>query len=75
MKPLIRYISPLLIGGLMLTFYYHTPYNKDAVVKVDSCLIKTQQAKPVAACNIPENSFSFFRDVIAKILPVLKSLN
>ena len=75
MRSLIRYISPLLISGLVLTFCYHTPYTKDEAVKVDPCLIQTQQAKQVAACNIPENSFSFFRDVITKISPVLKNLN
>jgi hypothetical protein len=74
-RSLIRYISPLLIGGLILTFFYHTSYIKDEIVKADSCLVKTRQAKHAVACKIEEKGFSFFRDVVANIWPALKSLN
>jgi hypothetical protein len=72
MNPVIRYISLLLICGLMLPFYDNI---KNEPGKIYACLPKTQTIKYSLSGEINENSFSFIRDVVANILPALKNLN
>jgi hypothetical protein len=76
MKPLlIRYIGLLIICGLMLPFYRYTIGTTGKMVKKVSNLITTPPVKHRLTGKIHENSFSFFRDVVTNILPVLKNLN
>jgi hypothetical protein len=76
MKPLlIRYIGLLIICGLMLPFYRDTINPTGEMVKKVSNLTTTQPVKHSLSGKIYDNSFSFFRDVVTNILPVLKNLN
>ena len=75
MKCLTRYISLLLVSGLMLSFYYNYTYIIGDSCKVCLYQAKTQPVKESLQCKSGENGFSFFKDVIANILPALKSLN
>jgi hypothetical protein len=72
MKASIKYMSLLLIGGLMLVFYFNTISGPETVDGVCSYSAKSQLIKQ---CRNEEHCFSFFKDVIANILPALKKLN
>jgi hypothetical protein len=73
MKILIRYISLLFICGLMFSLG-HT-YIIGNTCKVYPNKAKTLPVTENLQSKLNENGFSFFKDVIANILPVLKSLN
>jgi hypothetical protein len=75
MKRLTRYIGLLMIGGLMFSFHHHHTYIIGNTCKVCFYQAKTQPVKESVQCKSDENGFSFFKDVIANILPALKSLN
>jgi hypothetical protein len=75
MKLMTRYISLLFICGLMFSFHHNYTYIIGSTCKAPSYLAKTQPVKEGSACKLSENGFSFFKDVVANILPVLKSLN
>jgi hypothetical protein len=75
MKPLTRYIGLLLIGGLMFSSRHHDTYIIGSAYKACCYQAKTQLVKESQQCESGENGFSFFKDVIANILPALKSLN
>jgi len=75
MKPLtiIKYISPLLFGGLILSFYY-TLNNKTR----PGCYPKPiQQQMEIGkiANKVKPAGFCFFKDIVSELFPVLKSLN
>ncbi|MDB5025165.1 MAG: hypothetical protein JWP78_2920 [Mucilaginibacter sp.] len=72
---LIRYISLLLICGLMLFFYFNAANTAGNSSKTHCCLTKIRPVKKSLQNKLDENGFSFFKDVIANILPALKSLN
>jgi hypothetical protein len=72
MKPSIKYIGLLLVGGLMFVFYFNAISDKIATDK--TCLYQSQDLA-IRQCRNEEHSFSFFKDVIANILPVLKMLS
>lgn len=74
MKPLTRYISLLLVGGLMLSFYYNYTYIIGDFCKVQSYVAKGQPVKATLQCESGGESFSFFKDVIFNIAPALKNL-
>jgi hypothetical protein len=74
MKLLIRTISLLLICGLMASFYQNHTYIIGMDCKTPAKL-KVQPVKKSLDCKLNDTSFSFYKDVLANILPVLKSLN
>ena len=74
MKLLIRYISLLVICGLMFSFCYNYTYIIGNYCKA-SYKTTVQPVKESPDCNLNNAGFSFFKDVLANILPVLKSLN
>ncbi len=59
----------------MLFFYHHATNTTGNPGKTYSYLTKTQAGKKNLRNRLNENGFSFFKDVIANILPALKSLN
>lgn len=95
MRPLIRYISPLLLCGLMFSFFHNNPRttskcsqpavgqrngagsqnifiscaNGGSFIKKIATMKSTQQQ-----AHPNENGFSFFKDVIANIVPALKNI-
>mgnify|MGYP006951099861 CR=1 FL=1 len=73
MKPVNRYISLLLICGLMLPLYDKHTYNDIGDKNnVQGCRQKIQLAQePDSKTN--EDGFSFFKDVISNIVPELKN--
>jgi len=74
MKPVNRYISLLVICGLMLPLYdKHTYYNIGIKHNAQICPKKMQPVKE-PDCKTDERGFSFFKDVISNIIPVLKNL-
>jgi hypothetical protein len=73
MKPVNRYISLLLICGLMLPLYDTHTYNIGMKNNVQICQEKTLSIKE-SNCNSNERGFSFFKDVISNIVPALKNL-
>jgi hypothetical protein len=75
MKLMIRYISPLLICGLILAHHQYTAVNSGKAGKASPYLSKAQIGKNCAQDKPCEKGFSFFKDVIANILPALKNLN
>jgi hypothetical protein len=72
MKPSTKYISLLFIGGLMLFFY---PSKISDPGRIDAPCSHLAKSQTIKQCSSKENSFSFFKDVIANILPELKKLN
>ncbi len=74
MKLLIRYISLLLICGLMFSFCYNYTYIIGNYCKAHY-KSKVHLVKESQDCNLNNAGFSFFKDVLVNILPVLKSLN
>ena len=75
MKSMIRYISPLLICGLIMARHQYIPVNGGKTGRARTYLSKTQTFKNNMQEKPSEKSFSFFKDVIANILPALKNLN
>ena len=75
MRSMIRYISPLLICGLIMAHHQYTAVNGGKTGKACTYLSKTQTGKNSVQEKPCEKSFSFFKDVIANILPALKNLN
>lgn len=74
MKPVNRYISLLVICGLMLPLYdKHTYINIGTKNNAHVCQKKMQLVKE-SGCNTDEEGFSFFKDVISNITPALKNL-
>ncbi|MBV8388487.1 MAG: hypothetical protein JO080_01670 [Mucilaginibacter sp.] len=74
MKPVNRYISLLLICGLMLPLYdKHTYYNTGIKNNAQTSREKLQPIKE-SDCKTKEGSFSFFKDIISNIAPALKNL-
>lgn len=74
MKPLKKYISLLLICGLMLPLCDQHAYSN--IGKKNSapiCRGKIQSVK-TSDCEADEGGFSFFKDVISNITPALKNL-
>lgn len=70
MKPVNRYISLLLICGLMLPLYdKHTYNNIGKKINAPICREKVQSVK-----TSDEVGFSFFKDVISNMTPALKNL-
>lgn len=75
MKPVNRYISQLLICGLMLPLYDKHTYNNIGITNnAPACRGKTDPVKE-CDCKTDEGGFSFFKDVMSNIAPVLKYLN
>jgi hypothetical protein len=74
MKLLIRYISLLVICGLMFSFYHNYTYIIGSYCKAPY-KAEVQPVKESPDCKLDNNGFSFLKDVLANILPVLKSLN
>ena len=74
MKPVKRYISLLLICGLMLPLYNKHTYNNIGIN--GNAQICQEKSKSVSApdCKTDERGFSFFKDVISNIVPALKNL-
>lgn len=74
MKPVNRYISLLLICGLMLPLYDKHTYN-DIGTKYNARVCQ-EKILPVKApdCKSDEDGFSFFKDIISNIAPALKNL-
>jgi len=74
MKPVNRYISLLLICGLMLPLYDKHTYNNIGIGNnAQACPEKMQPVK-VTDCKTDEEGFSFFKDVISNIAPVLRNI-
>jgi len=74
MKMPNRYISLLLICGLMLPLYdKHTYNNIGTKSSAPTCREKTQPAT-APDCKTDEGGFSFFKDIISNIAPALKNL-
>ena len=73
MKPVNRYISLLLICGLMLPLYdKHACDNISTTNNTQACPEKIRLAQdPDSKTN--EGGFSFFKDVISNIVPELKN--
>jgi hypothetical protein len=65
-------MGPLLICGLMLVHHRYTAGNGS---RMNTYLSKTQTGKNFIQVKPCEKEFSFFKDVIANILPALKNLN
>lgn len=74
MKPLTRYISLLLICGLMLPLRRNNTYIIGKHDNVRFHLSKNIPVKQSNDCKQSQNGFSFFKDVIANILPALKNI-
>ena len=74
MKLLIKWISPLLVCGLILTFYIEAHLIKGTHIKICVNHLKTRSASPALSDKMNDENFSFFRDVISNIAPVLKNL-
>jgi len=74
MKPVNRYISLLLICGLMLPLYDKHTYNN--IGTKSSVQTRREKTQPAAAsdCKTDEGGFSFFKDIISNIAPALKNL-
>lgn len=74
MKPVNRYISLLLICGLMLPLCdEHTYNNIGKKNSAPTCQEKVQSVK-TSDCQTDEGGFSFFKDVISNMTPALKNL-
>jgi hypothetical protein len=72
MKSVNRYISLLLICGLMLPLYNKRTYNN--ISKKNSAPIYPKGPLKGANCKSDERGFSFFKNVISNIAPALKNL-
>jgi hypothetical protein len=72
MKPSIKYISLLFIGGLMLFFYLNKTFNPG---EIDTLCSHSAKSQSIKQCGNEEHCFSFFKDVIVNILPELRILN
>jgi len=66
------YISLLLLCGFMLLYYSTTHLNHRRAIKPMPHAAKTQAVAQSLSARMSINSFSFFKDVISNILPVLK---
>ena len=74
MKPVNKYISLLLICGLMLPLYdKHTYNNIGEKNNAQTCQEKMQAVKE-PDCKSEKVSFSFFKDILSNITPALKNL-
>ena len=71
MKYLLKFISPLLISGLILPLSQHRDFQASMFAKTQAEILAVKDS----ACRIQQNSFSFFNDVLVNILPALKNLN
>lgn len=74
MKPLTRYISLLLVCGLMLPLH-----QKDTYIIGEYPNRRVRPPKPAHLSSASDDryrveEFSFFKDVLANILPALKHL-
>lgn len=74
MKPLTRYISLLLICGLMLPLSAHHSNMTGGAKNVRAGLFPPAQALQTSVYNSHQDGFSFFKDVLANIAPTLKNL-
>ena len=74
MKPLTRYISLLLICGLMLPLHHSSTYIIGKYDNMHARLSKPVSKSQAPDCKQREADFSFFKDVLANILPALKNL-
>jgi hypothetical protein len=73
MKSINRYISLLSICRLMLPLYDKHTYNNMGIKdNAHACQEKIQSIKE-SDCETNEEGFSFFKDVISNIAPVLKN--
>ncbi len=72
---MIKYISPLFFSGLILVLYLNT--HSISTLQADLCArqSKNQCTSKCDACKPRKQSFSFFRDVVANVVPVLKNLH
>jgi hypothetical protein len=71
MSPSTKCIGLLLIGGLMLVFY---PKSLSGPDKTETAPHQSK-SQPIKQCHNSEHHFSFFKEVIANILPELKKLD
>ncbi|HEY9001870.1 MAG TPA: hypothetical protein VIM89_10995 [Mucilaginibacter sp.] len=73
MKPVNRYISLLLICGLMLPLCDKYTYNNVGTKNnAPVCQEKIQSIKE-SDCEANRGGFSFFKDIISNIAPILKN--
>ena len=75
MKPVNRYISLLMICGLMLPLYDKHTYNNIGIKNNAPARRGQIQSIKESDCQTDEGGFSFFKDVISNIAPALKNLN
>lgn len=75
MKPVNRYISLLLICGLMLPLYHKYSYKN--IGMKNNTRERPGKIQPIKepVCKTGEGGFSFFKDIIFNIAPALKNLN
>jgi hypothetical protein len=74
MKPLTRYISLLLVCGLMLPLHQNDTYIIGKHDNVHTHLSKPVHINQTSDCKPQKEGFSFFKNVIVNILPALKNL-
>lgn len=74
MKPLTRNISLLLVCGLMLPLHQNETYIIGKNSNVHLSQSKPVGISQVSDCRHQQDGFSFFKDVLANILPALKNL-
>jgi len=74
MKPVNRYISLLLICGLMLPLCDKHIYSNIGIK--NNAQVCQEKVHPMKAtdCKTEEEGFSFFKDVISNIAPVLRNI-
>ena len=73
MKPVNRYISLLMICGLMLPLYDKHTYNNIGIKNNAPARRGEIQSVKGSDCKTDEEGFSFFKDVISNIVPELKN--
>jgi len=71
MKYLLKFVSPLLISGLILPLTPHRDFQASIFAKTQAEILAVKDS----ACKMKEKGFSFFNDVLVNILPALKNLN
>jgi hypothetical protein len=74
MKPLTRYISLLLVCGLMLPLHHHDINIIGKHNDVGVHLSKPVRISQASNYEHREYEFSFFKDVLVNVLPALKIL-
>ena len=74
MKPVNKYISLLLICGLMLPLYDKYTYINIHTKKNAHVSQKKKQLVKGSDCKTDEESFSLFKDIISNIPSALKNL-